>query len=341
MELLMHPGAGASLLSVHDPLPLDPGRDPLYKQQYADASVLYCRVVGLDDVMYGTPAEDQLKWLHRLHICINSLLKQMPVMKVDLSGGVILFASGVENEDRNHADSLLQLAKTLLGAIQSMKLPDGRPLRMQMGLHSGEVASGVIGSLALRYRVYGSTVSVAKQLGAFSAPGMLRLSSESWSRLTATHGLVLADPVKLADWSQVDSYLLGSLPHFSPADLRMANAAAREGTDQARELLVFKDPRLEVPFKRLYYGPRRVPDALAFVLLLDLLLVTHRLACILLLSMPHSSRVYAYLCGNVRWGLAAWNPLLGQAGLSALHMMLWPSIPLPAGGAPASGWLLI
>ena len=36
-------------------------------------------------------------------------------------------------------------------AVQ-VTLPDGHPMLLKMGIHSGELASGVIGSLALRYR---------------------------------------------------------------------------------------------------------------------------------------------------------------------------------------------
>jgi len=36
-------------------------------------------------------------------------------------------------------------------AVQ-FKLPDGQPMLLQMGIDSGQLISGVLGSLALRYR---------------------------------------------------------------------------------------------------------------------------------------------------------------------------------------------
>jgi hypothetical protein len=136
----------------------------------------------------------------------------MPPVLLELAGGLLVFASGLENEDIHHADNLITLAKALhelansvggehhgtricavtckerlicdfvkilaLSKVQllhvgsktshspcgtawnsacllfvcQVAMPDGTPTRLQMGMHSGEVTSAVIGRLALRYR---------------------------------------------------------------------------------------------------------------------------------------------------------------------------------------------
>lgn len=63
------------------------------------------------------------------------------------------------------------------------RLPDGRPLRLQMGLHCGEVGAGVVGSDGLRYGCYGPAVAVARALERSSAPGVLRASEAAVERL--------------------------------------------------------------------------------------------------------------------------------------------------------------
>ena len=42
---------------------------------------------GLDDTKFLLPANQQLLWLHDLHVLIDGILKRIPAMKVDLSGG--------------------------------------------------------------------------------------------------------------------------------------------------------------------------------------------------------------------------------------------------------------
>jgi len=61
------------------------------------------------------------------------------------------FVSGTENGDEEHAASLMALAQALVAVSASMTLPSGKPLQLKMGLHTGQVVTGVVGNLALKY----------------------------------------------------------------------------------------------------------------------------------------------------------------------------------------------
>ena len=49
-----------------------------------------CLLQGLDETKFLLPANQQLLWLHDLHVFINGILRRIPAMKVDLSGGCSL-----------------------------------------------------------------------------------------------------------------------------------------------------------------------------------------------------------------------------------------------------------
>ena len=50
---------------------------------------------------------------------------------------------------------------------------------MQLGMHTGECTTGVVGSLALKYSVFGTAAMVAQELESRSAPRLLRVSAEA------------------------------------------------------------------------------------------------------------------------------------------------------------------
>ena len=131
----------------------------------------------------------------------------------------MLFVSGAENGDADHVATLVRLADELdalgrgggpsTGSGSSsrssgdtggsagcggtppttpLRLPGGQPLRFQMGLHAGPVATGILGTAALRYGVYGPTVTLARALEAASAPGVLRASDAAVRRLGGVAG---------------------------------------------------------------------------------------------------------------------------------------------------------
>lgn len=44
------------------------------------------RTQGIEDALYDTSPEDQLAWLHSLHVRVDQLLKDIPALKLEVSG---------------------------------------------------------------------------------------------------------------------------------------------------------------------------------------------------------------------------------------------------------------
>ena len=66
-------------------------------------------------------------------------------------GDSLIFVSGTENGDEQHAASLVELALTLLHLCDCLALPNGSRMRLQMSMHTGEVMSGLVGNMSLKY----------------------------------------------------------------------------------------------------------------------------------------------------------------------------------------------
>jgi class 3 adenylate cyclase len=56
-----------------------------------------------------------------------------------------------------------------------------QPLRLRIGVHSGPVVGGVIGSRKLAFDLWGDTVNVASRLEGISKPGRILVSEATWS----------------------------------------------------------------------------------------------------------------------------------------------------------------
>ena len=67
------------------------------------------------------------------------------------AGDTLTFMSGTEKGGEEHAASLVGLARSLLHLCDGLKLPDKNPLRLQLSMHTGEVVSGLVGDLNMKY----------------------------------------------------------------------------------------------------------------------------------------------------------------------------------------------
>jgi hypothetical protein len=64
-------------------------------------------------------------------------------------------ATGLLFETDQHAEQLVAFAEALVEAAGQVRTPLGNPVSMRVGIHSGRVMSGIVGTLRSRYCLFG------------------------------------------------------------------------------------------------------------------------------------------------------------------------------------------
>ncbi|MGN6338176.1 AAA family ATPase [Mycobacterium sp.] len=101
---------------------------------------------------------------------------------------------------------------------------DGVPVRIRVGLNSGRVIAGEIGSGSLRYAATGETVGFAERMQSVAPPGGVMLS-ESTARLVE-HTVVLGEPESVHIKGADDPVLARRLLRIAPRDGLVRRAEA-------------------------------------------------------------------------------------------------------------------
>jgi class 3 adenylate cyclase len=163
--------------------------------KYKQVTVLFAAVVRSMDIAAAVDVE-------RLREIMTELVERSAAVvrryggTVEYNGdGVMaLFGAPVALEDHAFRACVAALAiqedgKELAGEVQTR---DGIDLRVRVGLNSGRVIAGDIGSGSLGYRATGEQVGMAQRMESVAPPGTVMLS-ESTARLVE-HLAVLAEP---------------------------------------------------------------------------------------------------------------------------------------------------
>ena len=70
----------------------------------------------------------------------------------------------------------------------------GRPLDLRIGVHTGPLVAGVIGTRKFSYDLWGDTVNIASRLESHGVIGAVQMSEATWSRVRGERGRAAARP---------------------------------------------------------------------------------------------------------------------------------------------------
>ena len=96
-------------------------------------------------------------------------------------------AAGVPLPRADHAEVMADFALAMLGALERVNAAAEVPFQMRIGIHTGPVVAGVIGSHRFLYDIWGDTVNLASRLESHSLPGQStsrRKPARCWRAIT-------------------------------------------------------------------------------------------------------------------------------------------------------------
>src|SRR5262249_53030796 len=103
--------------------------------------------------------------------------------KIKTTGDAYMVVSGVPVARSDHARPLALLALEMRDVASAWRDPQGRNVPIRMGIASGPVVAGVVGTRKFFYDVGGDAVNVASRMESTGAPGRIQVSQEAYERL--------------------------------------------------------------------------------------------------------------------------------------------------------------
>jgi class 3 adenylate cyclase len=83
------------------------------------------------------------------------------------------------NADRTSAQeclNVIKFAESMLEVIDDVNKESESSLKMRIGVHTGEVIAGIIGTKIVRYDIYGPDVLIANKMESGGKPGAINVS---------------------------------------------------------------------------------------------------------------------------------------------------------------------
>jgi adenylate cyclase len=140
---------------------------------FGDASVLFADITGFVGLARRLGPEKTVSLLNRLVSAFDDLAQRHGVEKIKTIGDAYMVASGVPVPRADHAAALADMGLDMIEAASRVSASEGISINIRVGMASGPMMAGVIGTKKFNYDVWGDPVNLASRLEQASAPGRL------------------------------------------------------------------------------------------------------------------------------------------------------------------------
>jgi adenylate cyclase len=127
----------------------------------AEATILFCDLVGFTTLSAELTAGRIIDFLSKIFSAFDNLAAEHGVEKIKTIGDAYMVAAGIPEAQSDHADRIAALAPRMLDAVSAIAEAAELKLQARIGIHTGPVTAGVIGTHKFVYDVWGDTVNTA------------------------------------------------------------------------------------------------------------------------------------------------------------------------------------
>jgi class 3 adenylate cyclase len=221
-------GSGESFLGLYDFQMIDDDKVSAMAQHYSQVTVFFADIVGFTNMSsHSTPAEIMIM-LNRLFTLFDDISEYHNIYKVETIGDAYMCVAGLNmksegsqdrmnmpasNEEDNtsseyHAKCMLVFAKDVLSNAKTVISPENTPVEVRIGLHTGDVVTGVVGYKMPRFCLFGDTVNVASRMESTGRAGHIHASRATRDHVPHEHWIPTGG-VEVKGKGLVPTYLYG------------------------------------------------------------------------------------------------------------------------------------
>ena len=104
------------------------------------------------------------------------LTEEYGIEKIKTIGDAYMAVAGVPEKIVNHTEKMMQFAFKMKEKIFEVNEKIGTDFQMRIGINTGSLVAGVIGTRKFIYDLWGDSVNVASRMEQFGTPGEIHVS---------------------------------------------------------------------------------------------------------------------------------------------------------------------
>jgi urea ABC transporter urea binding protein len=150
---------------------------------FAEVTVLFADLVKFTELAAQIPPPELVDSLNKIFSVFDQLSEKHGLEKIKTIGDAYMVVGGLPSPRPDQAEAIAEMALDMQQQITHIKRDNGEPFHLRIGIHTGPVVAGVIGTKKFSYDLWGDTVNVASRMESQGAAGGIQVTAATYERL--------------------------------------------------------------------------------------------------------------------------------------------------------------
>ncbi|MBS0616604.1 MAG: adenylate/guanylate cyclase domain-containing protein [Spirochaetes bacterium] len=204
--------------------------DKVQSVHFDNATVLFTDMVGFTKYAENLPPAQLVAELDGCFKIFDQIVRELGLEKIKTIGDSYMAASGIPIATRAHAVNAVLAGLRMQSAIARLRpslTAQASAWQIRVGIHSGPLVAGVIGSEKFSYDIWGDTVNTASRMESSGAAGRVNISRATFELVKEFFECEYRGRLTAKNKGEIEMYFVNRIKsdYASDADGFLPNAA--------------------------------------------------------------------------------------------------------------------
>ena len=245
---------------LHNILPVEVANELKQKgyttaKSYKKVSILFTDFQGFTETSSKITPQELVSELNEIFKEFDAIMGEHGVEKIKTIGDAYMAVCGLPIESKDHALNCINAGKDMLKYLKHRAKTARISWTMRVGIHSGALVAGVVGTKKFTYDVWGDTVNTAARMESGGEPGKINISHTTYKLVKDDFEFEHRGKMLAKGKGEVDMYFVGKGKKYKSKKRKKSKATISE----IKKYIIDKLER-ELPEKLYYHGMQHTID---------------------------------------------------------------------------------
>ena len=182
--------------------------ETLIADRFGEVTVLFADLVGFTELSSRLAPTTLVHYLNRVFSQFDRLVGELGIEKIKMIGDAYMVVAGVPEQRADHAELVAEMALSMVESLERLNASSETALQIRIGIHSGPVVAGIIGTHRFLYDVWGDTVNVASRLESHGVPSEIQVSEATAKLIGARFELQERGLIRVKGMGRLKAYFV-------------------------------------------------------------------------------------------------------------------------------------